>query len=137
MEIATVKILIVDDEPDLCWALERMIRASNTVISTASCAAEAIKLVGQHSYDVAFIDAILPDANGIQLAQRIVTISPGTSIILMSGYYYHEDMSSHQAHIAGFLAKPFLISDVRAILQHALRQTGASRSSTYAPHTAS
>jgi DNA-binding NtrC family response regulator len=115
-----MNILIVDDEPDLCWALERMIRSSEMVISTADCAAAAIDLVGQHYYTVAFVDAILPDANGQQLAQRIYTISPTTSIVLMSGYYYREDMSLAQEYIAGFLAKPFLISDVRAILERAL-----------------
>ncbi|MEI7770800.1 MAG: response regulator [Chloroflexales bacterium] len=112
-----MNILIVDDEPDLCWALDRMIRSSDMQISIAGCAAEAMNLVGQHTYEIAFIDAILPDANGIQLTQDIHTISPSTAIVLMSGYYYREDMGSGEAHIAGFLAKPFLISDVRAILE--------------------
>ncbi|MEI8306385.1 MAG: response regulator [Chloroflexales bacterium] len=116
-----MKILIVDDEPDLCWALDRMIRTNETWISTAGCSADAIGLLKQHRYTVAFVDAILPDTNGFCLAQHIHTVSPNTSIILMSGYYYREDMGQAQMHISGFLAKPFLISDVRAILEEVLR----------------
>jgi DNA-binding NtrC family response regulator len=132
-----MKILIVDDEPDLCWALDRMIRSSELVISAAGCAAAALDLVRQHIYRVAFIDAILPDANGLQLAQHISALSPSTSIVLMSGYYYREDMSPAQEIIVVFLAKPFLISDVRTILQRVLNLSEEGMSSTHATHTAS
>ncbi len=116
-----MKILIVDDEPDLCWALDRMIRTTDDIwISIAGCSASAMDLLKQHTYAVAFVDAILPDSNGFQLARHIHTVSPSTSIILMSGYYYREDMDEAQTHIGGFLAKPFLISDVRTILQQVL-----------------
>ncbi|NTW97327.1 MAG: response regulator [Oscillochloris sp.] len=113
-------ILIVDDEPDLCWALERMLRTSGVTISAVGCAAAALDLVRQHSYAVAFVDAILPDANGIQLAEQIHALSPHTRLVVMSGYYYQEDQSLTQAPLAGFLSKPFLRADVRTILQQAL-----------------
>ncbi|MEI6776275.1 MAG: response regulator [Chloroflexales bacterium] len=115
-----MKILIVDDEPDLCWALERMIRTNDMWISIAGCSTSAMNLLKQHTYTVAFVDAILPDSNGFQLARHIHMVSPSTSIVLMSGYYYREDMDEAHTHIGGFLAKPFLISDVRTILQQVL-----------------
>ncbi len=113
-------ILIVDDEPDLCWALERMLQADELAFSTAYCGAAALDMVCRKCYTVAFLDAILPDANGIQLAAQIHAICPCTKLVLMSGYYYPEDESLSEAPIAGFLAKPFLRSDVHAILQQAL-----------------
>jgi DNA-binding NtrC family response regulator len=133
-----MKILIIDDEPDLCWALDRMIRSNDMQISTASCGAEALDLVEAHIYTVAFIDAILPDTNGLQLAQRVHARSPDTAIVMMSGYYYQDDLSITQSHIVGFLAKPFLISDVRTTLQHAVRLARGSQgeaSAAYATHT--
>lgn len=120
-------ILIIDDEPDLCWALDRMLRMSEMTISAVGCGAAALERVKQERYDVAFIDAILPDANGIRLAEKIHVISPHTRLVIMSGYYYEEDQSLTQAPLVGFLAKPFLRADVRAMLQQALSADSCRR----------
>ncbi|MBX0329208.1 response regulator [Oscillochloris sp. ZM17-4] len=118
-------ILIVDDEPDICWALKRMLQVDGFSISTAGSGAEALELVRQRHYSVAFIDAILPDANGIRLSEQIHTMSSTTALVIMSGYYYREDQRLASAPITGFLAKPFLLSDVQTTLQQALLLSGS------------
>ncbi|NNJ11255.1 response regulator [Chloroflexales bacterium ZM16-3] len=117
---STTHILLIDDEPDLCWALERMLQTSEIHVSSASCGADALAMLRQQCYAVAFLDAVLPDANGIELAEQILAISPCTVLVLMSGYYYLGDQSLAHAPIIGFLAKPFSRSDVLAMLQQAL-----------------
>ncbi|NTW03754.1 MAG: response regulator [Oscillochloris sp.] len=109
-------ILIVDDEPDLCWALEHILQSKETRITTVGCGNEALALVQDQDYTVAFIDVILPDVNGLHLAKQIHRLTPDTAIVLMSGYYYREDTNLAGVPLAGFLSKPFLISDVFAIL---------------------
>jgi FixJ family two-component response regulator len=57
--------------------------------------------------------------------------------VMMSGYYYQDDLSIDKTHIVGFLAKPFLISDVRKILQHAMSLARSRQEQHHATHTAS
>ncbi len=114
-------ILIIDDEPDLCWALERMLKADGLTVIAVGSGTAALKLLDQYDFALAFIDAILPDSHGMHIAQHIHARSPQTRLVMMSGYYYEEeDQRLHHVPWVGFLAKPFLRADVRAMLQHAL-----------------
>ncbi|WP_129629572.1 response regulator [Candidatus Oscillochloris fontis] len=111
-------ILIIDDEPDLCWALERMLKADGVTVTAVGSGAAALDFVVQYDVTIAFIDAILPDSHGIHLAQQIHALSPQTRMVMMSGYYYEEDWCRSHVPLVGFLAKPFLRTDVQAMLQH-------------------
>lgn len=124
MESDQIRVLVVDDEPDLCWALDLMLRPLGLQVTTAACGAEALGHVAHESYDLIFVDAILPDIAGISLAQMIGQLNPQAALILMSGYYYPEDpavgASLARAHFVDFLAKPFRLADVRRVARRAL-----------------
>ena len=64
-------ILIVDDEPDMCWALEHLLNKRGYVTRTALSAQEALKLMEEHRFACAFLDAKLPDMDGLELARCI------------------------------------------------------------------
>ena len=121
-----VHALVVDDEPDLCWAIDMMLRPLGVKVSTASRGAEALLEGARRQHRLIFVDAILPDFGGLQLAQMLRQLNPEATIILMSGYYYPEDLpvgsSLASAQIAGFLAKPFRLADVRSLARSALAQ---------------
>ncbi|MDP2046998.1 MAG: response regulator, partial [Deltaproteobacteria bacterium] len=57
-------ILIVDDEPDMCWALEHLLHKRGYVTRKALSAQEALKLMEEHRFACAFLDAKLPDMDG-------------------------------------------------------------------------
>jgi DNA-binding NtrC family response regulator len=119
-------ILVVDDEPDMCWALANILRPAGYAVATATTGSEALALIGGRElpYAVAFVDAKLPDADGLELAAQICQQSPQTAIVLISGYYYHEDgvivEGLRQHFIAGFVSKPFQIAQVRLLARRAV-----------------
>ena len=119
-------ILLVDDEPDMCWALTNILRHAGFETATATTGSEALTLVAGRKppYAVAFVDAKLPDADGLELAAQIRQQSPQTAIVLISGYYYHEDGTVvegiRQHLIVGFVAKPFQIDQVRLLARRAV-----------------
>jgi DNA-binding NtrC family response regulator len=114
-------ILIVDDEPDMGWALEHLLNSQGFVTQKALSSQEALNLMEQHHFACAFLDAKLPDMDGLELARCIQVIAPGTRIIMVSGYFYRDDVSIQDAITRGlivdFISKPFLREEILRVLQ--------------------
>ncbi|MBM4295372.1 MAG: response regulator [Deltaproteobacteria bacterium] len=114
-------ILIVDDEPDMCWVLEHLLHNQGFATRKALSAQEALELMGQHQFSCAFLDAKLPDMDGLELARRILAIAPGTRIVMVSGYFYRDDVSIQEAISQGlirsFISKPFLQEEILKALK--------------------
>ncbi len=117
-------VLIVDDEPGMCWALSHILKGNDIVSVTATSGQEALRLAARQRFRLAFVDAKLPDTEGLELARRIREADPGIRIVLISGYFYGDDPEVLQAAAAGvingFVSKPFLHDEVRTIARAAL-----------------
>ena len=128
MERQLPHILIVDDEPDMCWALENILRPAGYVVTSTTKGTEALQLLAGETYTVVFVDAKLPDLDGLELAASIHRQSPHTALVLISGYYYQEDQTIREALqselFIGFVAKPFDLDKVRLIARQAVERTG-------------
>jgi len=103
--------LIVDDEPDMCWALENILRKNGFLSKKAFNGQEAIDLVKRHRFRLAFLDAKLPDKEGFEVAKEIRELDPSVRIVIVSGYFYRDDVDIKDALakdlISGFISKPF------------------------------
>ena len=114
-------ILIVDDEPDMCWALEYLLNQQGYVTRKALTATEALMLMARHRFACAFLDAKLPDMDGLELARRIRERAPETRIIMVSGYFYRDDVSIQEAISRGliidFISKPFRQEEILRVLK--------------------
>jgi DNA-binding NtrC family response regulator len=105
------QFLIIDDEPDMCWALEHILETIGVHSKTAQSGEEALTLMQQNRFQLAFLDAKLPDTEGLELARRIRELDPTIGIVMVSGYFYRDDDLVEQALgegvISGFISKPF------------------------------
>lgn len=123
--------LVVDDEPGMCWALSHLLKEAGVTSVTANSGQEAIRLVSQERFHLAFLDAKLPDVDWRDLAQRIREANAGIILVLISGYYYRDDPEVIQASESGiinsFLGKPFLHAEVRNIAQMTLASRADDR----------
>ncbi len=114
--------LIVDDEPDMCWALARLLDIYGITSSQALGAREALKYLGvAPPYRLAFVDAKLPDMDGLELARRLRQVVPGIRVVMVSGYFYRDDTAVQEAMaaglICGFVAKPFDHQEILKFLE--------------------
>jgi CheY-like chemotaxis protein len=121
------QILIVDDEPDMCWALENILRPAGFKVTTTTSGVEALELLAGEPYAAAFVDVKLPDLDGLELAALIRQRSPHTAIVLISGYYYQEDKTIterlQEDLFIGFISKPFNLEEVRLLARQAVERT--------------
>jgi len=116
----------VDDEPDLCWALENALRTDGHAVDTATTGTQALDLLSKTPYSVVFVDAKLPDLDGLELAGLIRQQQPHAAIVLFSGYFYREDITITEGLESGlfasFIAKPFDLKECRHVARQAIER---------------
>ena len=104
-------IMVVDDEPEMCWILENIIHRTGFICMTAMSAREAMALTESNEFGMAFLDAKLPDIDGLELARKLRKTNAHLPIVIVSGYFYPDDPTIEgvlQAGlIAAFVGKPF------------------------------
>jgi DNA-binding NtrC family response regulator len=81
-----VSILVVDDEPIVNQSLGDWFRQDGYQVTTASSAKEALRLVAEHTFDIALLDIKMPGIDGLELQERLVRDCPDLSIIIMTAY---------------------------------------------------
>ncbi|ODS34304.1 MAG: response regulator receiver protein [Candidatus Scalindua rubra] len=119
-----INVLVVDDEEDMCWALENILKTEGYNIVTTTSGNEAIKLIKKKTIDITFVDIKLPDIDGIELARLIKKEDSQIGIIMISGYYYEDDSDIqkglHDGTYLTFVGKPFDNVEVRKAAQNVL-----------------
>jgi ATP-dependent Clp protease ATP-binding subunit ClpA len=106
-------VLLVDDNRDLLQFLERLMAESGWELMAAESASEARKMVAKRKPNAALLDYMLPDGNGVELAQQLKQIVPNLQIIMMTGSMLPpEEEAICEEHEFPVLRKPFLAADV-------------------------
>ena len=108
----------------MCWGLKQVLQVSNYSVATATRTIEGLELLAAERFAVAFVDAKLPDMDGLELAALIRQQSPHTTVVLLSGHFYPDDKAIskglEKGLLVGFIAKPFELEKVRAIARRAV-----------------
>ena len=116
------RLLLVEDEPELLDALERLLRREGWNVVIATNGADAMECV---NYDpdiaIAIIDLLLPDTSGDELLSLLRTVVPDLPAVIVSGFADDDRMKAIDAlSFARFLGKPFPIevlhSEIRRVL---------------------
>ena len=111
MEDRKGKFLIIDDEPDMGWALEHILKKNGGLARRALSGIEARAFIKSERFQLVFLDAKLPDIEGLELARQNREMDSELAIILVSGYFYKDDVAVQKALeerlICGFIAKPY------------------------------
>jgi two-component system response regulator (stage 0 sporulation protein F) len=81
-----VLILVVDERFTDREALKAILEDKGYRVATARDGAEAIDLVKSQHYDIIFLDARLPDMDGVETFEQVRKIDPKAAVIMMTGY---------------------------------------------------
>ena len=119
------RILVVDDEAPIVSLLQSTLSEAGFEVDGAQNAADALSLVKDNLYDVAIVDFVLPDMNGVMLHSKIRQMDQdlGQRTIFISGVAQTEgDLSYYTQTAGGFLQKPFDTNDVVACVRKLLEE---------------
>src|SRR5262245_32342701 len=78
------RILVVDDEPGMLRAVERVLSDEYEVLTSRS-GSDALSIAGTLHPDLAIVDVRMPDVDGFDLTAQLKASSPHLDIILMTG----------------------------------------------------
>lgn len=121
MKANDVRLLIVDDEPDVLECLSDLFRAFGFQTDCASDGEQAWQMISTNSYRLVLTDIRMPKKNGVELVKLIREKHPlYPTILLISGY---TDVSTEEMFaigVDGFFSKPFDASAVRNAIQQSL-----------------
>jgi len=113
-------ILVVDDEPEMCWILENIIRKMGFTCRTALNVREAMALIKSNKFGMAFLDAKLPDIDGLEFARKIRKTNAHLPIVIVSGYFYRDDPTIEgvlqEGLIESFVGKPFDHDEIVSVI---------------------
>ncbi len=118
-----VKVLIVDDEPGALESFRMILEIKDYEVNTYQNGLEALTEAEKAGYDIAFIDLKMPVIGGLEVLQRLKTISPSTECIIVTAYASEESQAN--AITLGameYLRKPFLMEEIFSLCDRALRK---------------
>lgn len=83
-----IRIVVADDETLLRDALEAILslQADIDVVAVAASGTEAIARIERHRPDVAVLDLLMPGADGIEVAEAVAGLSPGTRCLILTSH---------------------------------------------------
>jgi CheY-like chemotaxis protein len=100
------RVLVVDDDPRLVAVLSDMLRTEGHAVATATNGEEALEVFDPAAHDVVITDLGMPRMTGWEVAERVKTRSPGTAVVLLTGW--GEAVSAHESSqfVDRVIAKP-------------------------------
>lgn len=111
-----VTVLVVDDERISRHVASRMLRELGLRVLEADGAEEALDVfrITQHPIDLVLLDVVMPETDGVELAEQILALRPAQRIIFMSAHPA-EVLAEHGMDNLEvlFLAKPYTMEELR------------------------
>lgn len=120
-ELHHKRILLAEDDEAMRTYLERALNQAGYDVDAVDRGTEAIPLLENAEYDLLLSDIVMPEMDGIELAQRCNEISPATKVMFITGFAAVTLKASREQPHAKVLSKPFhlrdLVMEVERVLQ--------------------
>lgn len=127
-----VRVLVVDDEPNLTELVSMALRYEGWDVRTAGTGTEAVRTAREFTPDAVVLDMMLPDYDGLEVLRRMRADEPEVPVLFLTARDAVEDrVAGLTAGGDDYVTKPFSLEEVVARVRALLRRTAvvASESS--------
>ena len=107
-----IRILLAEDEEAMRTYLARALENAGYDVVAVDRGTAAVPFLETEHFDLLLSDIVMPEMDGIELAQRCAEISPTTKVMFITGFAAVTLKASREAPQAKVLSKPFHLRDL-------------------------
>src|SRR5713101_2186435 len=123
MKTENRRILIIDDERPVIMTLEALLKRHDYQVDTAPTASQGLKLLKSKSPSLVLLDLQLPDADGLEMLDRIKTELPDMQVIILTAHdSLHNAIESIKRGAYHFISKPYAPEELLSLVEKALEK---------------
>ena len=131
VDLPPVRLLVVDDEPDIVELLSASLRYAGYDVATATNGREALDLAGSFRPDLVLLDVMMPGIDGFTVLSRMRGEGHQVPVLFLTARDATEDkVRGLTTGADDYVTKPFSLSEVLARIQAILRRSGAELGAT-------
>ena len=108
------RILLAEDDTSMREYLQRALQRVGYEVDSVGCGTEAIPLLEADRFDLLLTDIVMPEMDGIELAQKASAMDPDIRVMFITGFAAVALQSGRTAPEAKMLSKPFHLKDLVA-----------------------
>ena len=130
-----MKILIIEDEPDLRETIQKFLLGERYIVETAATMNEGLDKALVYDYDCILLDIMLPDGNGLTLLKELKKRGKTENLIIISAKDAIEDkVQGIELGADDYISKPFKTVELMARMKANIRRIGRNISSGSISH---
>jgi len=115
------KILVVDDEKNICENVKKILSKQNYEVIQAENAQEALEKMARESFSLLLSDMVMPGMNGLELLKQVKKEWPLTKSLIMTAYASTDTaVKAMQLGALDYITKPFTPDELRDIINLAV-----------------
>ena len=118
MKVSEQRILVVDDERDICRALEFLLSREGYKVATAYSGQDALKKIEAEEFDLVITDLQMPVMEGNELAVSIKLLSPSLPILMITAS--ERARGDAENPVDALLNKPVTLNELRCAVEKLL-----------------
>lgn len=107
-----IRILLAEDDEAMRTYLARALQNAGYEVAAVDRGTAALSLLQSEHFDLLLSDIVMPEMDGIELAQRCNEVSPRTKVMFITGFAAVTLRASREAPQARVLSKPFHLRDL-------------------------
>ena len=120
MKNGDVRILVVDDEPQMADSVRQNLIEEGYSVDIATTGATALESFDQAGHQIVICDLVLPDMDGLEVMRHIKDSRPTTEVIVVTGYgSVAKAVEATKAGAFYFVEKPFEFSEIHLLIDKA------------------
>ena len=119
LESPIIRILIIEDDEDLCTMLDTILFTKHRNIESAYTLAQATTYLEKYNPDIILLDQNLPDGKGFDFLKKITISHPQAKIVMMTSQTFKDD-DQHPLKTGAsfFMPKPFTLQAIVQLIEH-------------------
>jgi DNA-binding NtrC family response regulator len=115
-------ILIVDDEKDICMALNILLSKEGYAVKEAYNGEQALDLIKKENFDIVMTDIKMDKMDGFEVLKETQKLSPETSVVMMTAFAsVGSAVEAMRSGASDYITKPFINDEIRLTIRRLLQ----------------